>query len=128
MHLTGAKHGNSEVKCSRLYNLKGSLAKTMVYSKLFEDGAVRPNEFKTYCEQCHEYHLAHTQEPQRILFVTENHELANGSRSHLGDLQNPSFRDLLLKAGITASETVHIEFIDIRDGGCTLTTKRGWPP
>ena len=28
----------------------------MVYSKLFEDGAVRPKEFKTYCEQCHEYH------------------------------------------------------------------------
>ena len=89
MHPTVAKHGNSEVKCSRLYNPKGSLAKTMVYSKLFKDGAVRPNQFNSYCEQCHEYHLVHTQESQRIFFVTENHELANGSRSHSGDLYGP---------------------------------------
>jgi hypothetical protein len=116
MHLTVAKHGNSEVKCSRLYNPKGSLAKTMVYSKLL-DGSVRPNEFKSYCEQCHKYHLVHTQESQRIFFVTENHKLANGSRSHSGVPEDSSFRNLLLKAGITASQTVHLEFIDVRDGG-----------
>ena len=51
MHTAMAGHGNSEIKCSCLYNPKGSLNKTMVYSKLLEDGAVRPNEFKSYCEQ-----------------------------------------------------------------------------
>ena len=113
MHTTMARHGNSELKCSRLYNPKGSLNKIMVYSKLFKDGAVRPNEFKTYCEQCHEYHLVHTQESQKILYVTENWELANGSKSLSGELQDSSFKDLLLKAGITASEMVHIKFIDV---------------
>ena len=114
---TVAKHGNSEVKCRRLYNLIGSLYKTMVYLKILKDSAVKPNEYNSYCEQCHKYHLVHTQESQRIYFVTENHELANGARSHSGAPEDPSFKDLLLKAGITASQTVHIEFIDVRDRG-----------
>ena len=53
----------------------------MVYSKLLEDGAVRPYEFKVYCEQCHEHHLAHNQDPQKIIYVTEDWELAKGSKS-----------------------------------------------
>ena len=84
---------------------------------MLEDGSVRPNEFKVYCEQCHEHHPVHNQDPQTIIFVTEDWELAKGSKSHLGELQDPSFRDRLLKAGITASETVHIELVDVRDWG-----------
>ena len=114
---TMAKYGNSELKCRRLYNPIGSSNKTMVYSKMLEDSAVKPNEYSTYCEQCHEYHLVHTQEPQRVCFVTDNHELANGARSHSGAPEDPSFRKLLLKAGITASQMLHIKFIDIHDRG-----------
>ena len=115
--LTMAKHGNSELKCRRLYNPIGSSNKTMVYSKMLEDSAVKPNEYSTYCEQCHEYHLVHTQEPQRICFVAENHKMANGAISYLGAPEDPSFRNLLLKAGITSSQMLHIEFIDVRDRG-----------
>ena len=105
---------NNETKCKRLYNPQGSPDVTMVYSKMLE--------FKVYCEQCHEHHLVHNQDPQRIIYVTEDWELAKGPKSHTGELQDPSFRDLLLRAGITASETVHIKFVDIRDGGYTQTT------
>ena len=89
----------------------------MVYSKSLEDSAVKPNEYSTYCEQCHEYHLVHNMESQKILFVTENQELANGARSHSGALEDPSFKKLLLTAGITPSQMIHIEFVDVRDGG-----------
>ena len=94
----------------------------MAYSKIFEDGAVRPNKFKAYCEQCHEHHLVHNQDPQRIIYVIEDWELAKGSKSHSGESQDPSFRDRLLRVRITASETVHIEFVDVRDGGYSQTT------
>ena len=57
MYTTMAK--NSETKCNRLYNPQGSPNVTMVYSKMFEDGTVRLNEFKVYCKQCHEHHLVH---------------------------------------------------------------------
>ena len=63
---TLAQRGNSEVKCTRLYNPQGAPATTMVYSKLLEDSAVKPNEYSTYCEQCHEFHLAHNMESQKI--------------------------------------------------------------
>ena len=51
------------------------------------------------------------------MYVTENPELANGARSHSGAQEDPSFRDLLIANGISPSQTVHIEFIDVRDGG-----------
>ena len=86
---TLARRGNSEVKCTRLYNPQGSPTTTMVYCKLFEDSAVKPNKYSTYCEQCHEYHLVHNMESQKILFVTENPELANGARSHSGAPEVP---------------------------------------
>ena len=105
---------NSETKCTRLYNPKGSANVTMVCSKTLEDGAVRPNEFRVYCEQCNEHHPVHNQDAQKIIFVTEDSE---GSKSHSGEPRDPSFKDRLLKAGIAASETVHIEFVDVRDGG-----------
>ena len=89
----------------------------MVYSKTFEDSAVKPNEYSVYCEQCHEFHPVHNMESQKILFVTENQELANGARSHSGAFEDPSFKNLLIAAGITPSHTVHIEFVDVRDGG-----------
>ena len=69
---------NSETKCTRLYNPKGSADVTMVYCKMLEDGSVRPNGFKVYCEQCHEHHSVHNQDPQRIIFVTKDWELAKG--------------------------------------------------
>ena len=34
----------SDSRCKHLYNLKGSQGTTMVYGKMFEDAAVRPNE------------------------------------------------------------------------------------
>ena len=89
----------------------------MVYSKMLEDSAVKPNKYSTYCEQCHEYHLVHTMEPQKVVFVTENQELANGARSHSGALKGPSFKKLLSKAGITPSQMLHIEFVDACDRG-----------
>ena len=88
-----AKRGNSEVKCSHLYNPKGSPATTMVYSKMLEDSAVKPIEYSSYCEQCHESHLVHTQEPQKVVFLTENQELENGARSHSGAVKDPSFKN-----------------------------------
>ena len=47
---TLAQRGNSEAKCNRLYNLKGSPHDTMIYSKMLEDSAVYPFEYKTYCQ------------------------------------------------------------------------------
>ena len=114
---TMAQRGNSEAKCNRLYNPQGDHTRSMVFSKMFEDSAVKPNEYSVYCEQCHDFHLVHNMESQKILFVTENPELANGARSHSGALENPSFKNLLIAAGITPSQTVHIEFVDVRDGG-----------
>ena len=56
---TMALRGNSETKCNRLFNPKGDQTKSMVYCKMFENSAVKPNEFSVYCEQCHDYHLVH---------------------------------------------------------------------
>ena len=89
----------------------------MVYSKLLEDGAVRPNEYKVWCEQCNNHHPVHNHDEMRIIFVTEDPELTKGTKSHSGEPRNTSFRDQLLKCGIATSQTVHIEFVDIRDGG-----------
>ena len=113
---------NSETKCTCLYNPKGSADVTMVYCKMLKDGAARPNEFKVYCEQCNEHHPVHNQDAQRIIFVTEDWKLAKGSKSHSGGTRDPSFRDRLLKAGIAATKTVHIEFVGVRDGGHSRTT------
>ena len=59
----------------------------------------------------------HNQDACLILFVTEEQELANGCKSHLGSLRNTSFRDLLENEGISHSQMIHIEYIDVRDGG-----------
>ena len=114
---TLAQRGNSEAKCNRLYNLKGSPHDTMIYSKLLEDSAVYPFEFKTYCEQCHDHHTVHKMVPLKIIFVTENGELFIGATSLMGALKNPSFKNLLLKESILPCQVVNIEFVDIRDGG-----------
>ena len=114
---TLAQRGNSEVKCNRLYNPLGCPATTMIYSKLLEDSAVQPFEFSTYCEQCHDYHLVHKMVPLKIIFATENGELFVGARSHLGALKNPSFKNMLIEAGIKPCQVVNIEFVDLRDGG-----------
>ena len=99
---------NSEAKCTRLYNPQGSPKTTMVYSKLLEDGAVRPNGYKVWCEQCNDHHPVHNQDDMKIIFATEDPELAKGSKSHSGEPRDASFKDRLLKAGIAASQTVHI--------------------
>jgi hypothetical protein len=65
----------SETKSTRLYNPQGSAKITMVYSKTLDDGAVRPNEFRVYCEQCNEHHPVHNQDTQKIVFVTKDSEL-----------------------------------------------------
>ena len=89
----------------------------MVYCKLLEDSGLKPNEFSVYCDQCDDHHPVHNGEPMKILFVSENRELTNGARSHSGAHEDPSFRELLKSKGICPSQTVHIEFIDVRDGG-----------
>ena len=61
-------------------NPQGSQTTTMVYSKLREDGAVRPNEYKVWCEQCKGHHPAHNQDDMQIIFATEDRELAKGTR------------------------------------------------
>ena len=107
----------TEAKCTRLYNPQGSPKTTMVYSKLLEDGAVRPNEYKVRCEQCNDHHPVHNQDDMKIIFVTEDPELAKGTKSHSGEPRDICFKDRLLKGGIAACQTVHIEFVDVRDGG-----------
>ena len=112
----------SEAKYTRPYNPQGSAKITMVYSKTLEDGAVRPNEFKVWCEQCYDHHPVHNQDDMKIIYVTKDPEVAKGSKFHSGEPRDASFKDRLLKAGITASQTVHIEFVDIHDGGHSPTT------
>ena len=112
---TLAQRGNSEGKFNRLYNLKVSPESTMIYSKLLEDSTVYPFEFKTYCEQCHDHHMEHKMVPLKIIFVTENGELFVGATSRMGALENPSFKNLLLKEGIKPCQVVNIEFVDICD-------------
>ena len=89
----------------------------MVYSKTLEDAAVRPSEFSVWCEQCTNHHPVHNQDDMLIIFVTEDRELAKGTKSHLGGQRDKTFRDHLAKRGISQSQTVHIEFVDVRDGG-----------
>ena len=72
----------------------------MIYSKMLEDSAVQPYEYSTYCEQCHKYHLVHNMVPLKIVFATKNGELFIGARSLSGALENPSFKNMLLKVGI----------------------------
>ena len=107
----------SDSKCTRLYNPQGSHKTTMVYSKLLEDSAVRPNKYKVWCEQCNSHHPVHNQDDMQIIFVTKDPELAKGTKSHMADQRDTSFRDRLLKGGVPTSQTVHIEFVDMRDGG-----------
>ena len=110
----------SSNSCSRIKNSvnpKGNRDKTMVYGKIFEDAACRPTEQSVWCGQCLAHHPVHTQEPCIIIFMTEDQELANGTKSHRGGLCDPSFRDRVEEEGITHSQIIHIEFIDVRDGG-----------
>ena len=89
----------------------------MVYSKLLEDSAVRPNEYKVWCEQCNCHHPVYNQDDMKIILVTEDPELAKGTKSQTGDQRDTSFCHRLLKGGIPTSQTVHIEFVDMRDRG-----------
>ena len=88
-----------------------------MYSKLLEDSAVHPYEFRTYCEQCHNQHVAHNMVSLKIVFITENGELFKGATSLMGALQNPTFKQMLLDNDIMPCQVVNIEFVDIRDGG-----------
>ena len=45
-----ATQRNSSSRCTRLYNPQGNQKSTMVRSKLLEDAAVRPNEYKAWCD------------------------------------------------------------------------------
>ena len=106
----------SNSRCSRLYNPKGSQSSTMVYSKMLEDAAVRPNEYSVWCEQCTNHHPVHNQDDMLIIFVTEDRELSKGTKSHMGGLRDTTFRDRLAKGGISHSQVIHIKFVDVRDG------------
>ena len=75
----------SESKCTRLHNPQGSHKTTLVYSKLLEDSAVRPNKYKVWCEQCNSHHPVYNQDDMQIIFVIEDPELAKGTKSHSGD-------------------------------------------
>ena len=55
--------------------------------------------------------------PLKVVFTTENGELFIGARFHLGALENPSFKNMLLKAGIKPCQKINIEFINVLDGG-----------
>ena len=89
----------------------------MVYSSNFEDAACRQREYMVYCDQCIAQPPVHTHEPCLILFVTEYQELSHGCKSLMGDQQDPSLRSLLEERGITQSQMLHIEYINVRDGG-----------
>ena len=115
--LFGRGEQHSESKRIRLVNLKGDQTRSMVYCKLLEDSGLKPNEFSVYCDQCDDHHPAHNGEPMKIVFISENRELINGARSHSGAHKDPSFRELLKSKGICPSQMVHIEFVDVRDGG-----------
>ena len=115
--LFGRGENHSESKRIRLVNQQGGRDRTMVYCKLLEDSGLKPNEFSIYCDQCDEHHPAHNGEPMKIVFVSENRELTKGARSHSGAHKDPSFRELLKSKGICPSQMVHIEFVDVRDGG-----------
>ena len=120
---TTQKSSNS--RCTRLFNPQGTQNTTMVYSKLLKDAAARPNEYKVWCEQCADHHPVHNQPEMLIIFVTEDRELAKGTRSHTGLPREKTFRDILQKNGISPTENIHIEFVDVRDGGHSLTTRLG---
>ena len=100
-----------------MYNPQGTQNNTMVYSKLLEDAAVRPSEYKVWCEQCADTHPVHNQPDMLIIFVTEDRELAKGTKSHMGGPQEKTFRDTLQQNGISPTQNIHIEFVDVRDGG-----------
>ena len=53
----------------------------------------------------------------QIIFVTEDRELAKGTKSHMGGQRDTTFHDCLTKEGVPQSQTVPIEFLDVRDGG-----------
>ena len=89
----------------------------MVVGKIFEDAACRMREHSIWCEQCTGHHPVHTQEPCLIFFVTEDQELAHVYKSYAGGLCDTSFPDLLENEGITHSQMIHIEYINVRDGG-----------
>ena len=100
-----------------LVNPKGSQKQTKVFSRIFEDSACRPIEQRVLCGQCLALHPLHNQDPCVIFFVTEDHELASGHKSHKGGPYDSSFRDQLEAAGIKTHETIHIKFILVNDGG-----------
>ena len=89
----------------------------MVYGKIFEDTAVRPNEYSVWCKQCTSHYPVHNQDDMLIISVTEDRELAKGTKSHMGGLRDTTFRDRLAKGGISHSQVIHIKFVDVRDGG-----------
>ena len=51
-----------------------------------------------------------------IIFVTDDQELAKGTKLHMEGNQDTTFNDHLAKRGISQSQTVHIEFVDLCDG------------
>ena len=112
-----ATQRSSSSRCTRLYNPQGTQNTTMVRCKLFEDAAIRPNEYKAWCEQCADQHPVHNQPDMLIICVTEDSELLKGTRTHTALPGAKTFSELLQKNGIVPTENVHIEFVDVRDGG-----------
>ena len=96
-HIHSATQKSGKSRCNRLYNLQGKQNNTMVYSKLLEDAAVRPNEYKVWCEQCSDHHPVHNQPDMLIIFVTKDRELAKGTKSHMGGPRDKTFLDHLQK-------------------------------
>ena len=123
LHSVMSKKSDSRSK--HLFNLKGSQNTTMVYGKIFEDAACRPKEYSIWCKQCTTHHPVHNQDACLILFVTEDQELAHGCKSHLGSQRDTSFQDRLEKGGIPHSKVIHIEFINVHDGGA-YADNRTW--
>ena len=72
----------------------------MVYTKILEDASVRPNDYSVWYEPCTNHHPVHNQDDMLIIIVTEDQELAKGTKSHMGGQRDKTFRDHLQKRGI----------------------------
>jgi hypothetical protein len=52
-----------------------------------------------------------------IVLATEDSEFLKGTKKHNALPKDKTFRELLQKNGIVPTENIHIEFVDVRDGG-----------
>ena len=99
-HIDSATQKKSDSRCSRLYNPQGTQNNTMDYSKLLEDAAVKPDEYKVWCEQCLDQHPVHKQYGMLIIFVTDDRELAKGTKFYMGGPQDKTFGEICKKGAL----------------------------